>query len=185
MRVYLLSSFPSLSLQAPAPFTYEAFFYRCADHLPPDELDELDAVCASPPGGTGPFARAWADAWGALDQLNRRERLQRLPREAADALPPLPSTHDRLRGQALEAWSASNPLERETALLQTQWTWIEDRRHPAPYSLTDLLGYGLQLRLLERRDSWEEAQGTQQFREHTESFLDPLIEQLRTRDLSA
>jgi hypothetical protein len=66
-----------------------------------------------------------------------------------------------------------------------QWNWIEDHRRRAPYSLTDLVGYGLQLRLLERRDGWEEGPGATQFDEHTESFLDPLIEQLRTRELSA
>lgn len=185
MRVYLLSSFPTLSPHAPVPFPYETFFRRCADHLPENELEEIDAVCATPPGGKSDFAKAWADAWTTLDQINRRERLQRLPRDAADTLPPRPTSHDQLRAEALDAWSASTPLERETALLTAQWSWIDAHRRPAPYSLADLLGYGLQLRLLERRDSWDETQGAAQFNEHADSFLDPLIDKLRTTELSA
>jgi len=185
MRVYLLTSFPSLSVHAPAPFPYEEFFNRCAAHLPAADLAELDAVCSTPPEGESPFAQAWTDAWTAFDAINRRERLQRLPREAGDALPDLPGSHDRLRGDMQMAWQADNPLERETDLIMAQWNWVEDRRRTVPYSLTDLIGYGLQLRLLERRDGWEESHGASQFSEHTHSFLDPLIEQLRTRDLTA
>ncbi len=185
MRVFLLTSLPSLSMDAPAPLTYEAFFHRCAAHLPEADLTELDGSCSTPPSGQHPFVREWVDAWRTLDHLNRRERLQRLPRDAGDVLPALPTTHDQLRSDGLEAWQATNPLERELLLLKGQWNWIEERRRLAPYSLTDLMGYGLQLRLLERRDSWEEAPGQSQFEEHTESFLDPLIGQLRTRELSA
>jgi hypothetical protein len=185
MRVYLLTSFPSLSAQSPVPMTFEEFFHRCAAHLPETELSALDAACSIPPEGDSPFAKEWSEAWTAFDTVNRRERLQRLPRAAGDALPAAPSTHDRLRGEVQAAWQASNPLERETDLLMAQWNWIEDRRRAAPYSLVDLIGYGLQLKLLERRDGWEETHGVNQFEEHTASFLDPLIEQLRTRDLSA
>jgi hypothetical protein len=87
--------------------------------------------------------------------------------------------------EALAAWEESDPLRREQALLQAQWNWIDAHRRQAPYSLTDLLGYALQLRLLERKDQWEEPAGQTQFEEHTRSFLEPLIEQLQQQELSA
>ena len=185
MRIYLLASFPTLSLHDPAPLNLEEFFHRCAAHLSESDLSELDAICSTPPGGSSTFAKHWATAWTVLDTVNRRERLQRLPRTAGDTLPALPGEEDQLRKEALDAWEESDPLRRETALLQAQWNWIDDRRRKAPYSLTDLCGYALQLRLLERRDSWDEPAGRTQFNEHTASFLAPLLEKLRQQDLSA
>jgi len=185
MRIYLLASFPSLSLHDPAPVKYEEFLHRCAAHLSESDLTELDAVCSTPPGGSTAFAKSWAQAWKVLDTVNQRERLQRLPRTAGDTLPALPGSEDQLRADALAAWEESDPLGRETALLQAQWNWIDSRRRHAPYSLTDLCGYALQLRLLERRDSWDEPAGRTQFDEHTASFLAPLLEKLRQQDLSA
>lgn len=185
MRIYLLASFPTLSLQDPAPFSYEEFVLRCASHLSDRDMAELDAIVSTPPSGTSPFAIKWQGAWQVLDTVNRRERLQRYPRSAGDTLPPLPSTEDQLRAEALQAWEESDPYRREIALFHAQWNWIESHRQQSPYSFTDLCGYALQLGMLERRDSWEETAGKTQFQEHTTRFLSPLLEKLRQQDLFA
>jgi len=59
MRVFLLASFPSLSLRDPAPLRLEELLTRCARHLPADEMDELDGICSTPPEGKDPFVTTW------------------------------------------------------------------------------------------------------------------------------
>lgn len=187
MRTYVLASFPSLSFEGSCPFPYEKLFNDCAAHLSASDLEELDAVCSTPPGGTSAFAKAWALARRQADTHNIRERLQRHPDDSfshekgeTDDGP-----FDQLRNDIQAAWETSNPLLRETALLRALWNWIEDRRRVAPYSLEDLIGYALQLRLLERKDSWSESEGKTQFEQHISTFLEPVIEEVRKQELSA
>jgi len=187
MRIYLLASFPTLTFHQPAPFTFEALFSDCARHLSSNDLAELDAVCSTPPEGSSRFARDWAHAQREFHDLNTRERRSRLPAEQTASSSPkaVAPKHDALRADVRAAWSETDPLKRETRLLQAQWNWIEERRRAAPFTLVDLMGYALQLRLLERKDAWEEAAGETQFEEHIHSFLDPVIEEIRTQELSA
>lgn len=186
MRVFLLASFPSLSLQAPAPLTLEQMLTRCAQHLPPGEMDELEAICSVPPQGTSAFAVAWRQAWGEVRAHNDFERAKRLPADALEFPPPdLPYTHDRLRAGTRAAWDAPDPLRREQSLLLAQWTWLDDLRRAAPYSQSDLFAYALQLKLLEQRDAWEEESGARQFEEQTQSFLSPLLDHLFPKEMSA
>lgn len=187
MRVFLLASFPSLQFQEPAPLKLEQMLARCADHLSPDEMDELDSICSDPPSGPSPFARDWAAAWRQIRFVNQRERLRRLPADAAQDLEPAaaPEHDDNLRAALRRAWEAETPLQRELALLAAQWDWLETRRRAAPYSRDDLLAYALQLRLLEQRDAWKEETGAEQFAEQTETFMSPLLETLREKEMSA
>ena len=183
MRQFLLSSFPSLQLQEPAPLKLEDVLSRCAQHLSETEIEELSAVCATPPEGTSGFAEAWSMAWGEFKNLNDRERLKRLPPGSQETLPADgPYRNDRLRTEVLRAWEAADPLKREEALMLAQWEWLDERRRSAPYSQDDLFGYALQLKLLEQRDAWDEETGLTQFAEQTDSFMNPLLETLRAKE---
>ncbi|MDA3873771.1 MAG: DUF2764 family protein [Kiritimatiellae bacterium] len=186
MRTYVLASFPSLSFEGSCPFPYEKLFIDCAAHLSASDLEELDAVCATPPAGKSSFAKAWALARRQADVHNIHERLQRHPDDtlSLEKTESLQGPFDQLRSDIQTAWEASNPLLRETALLRALWNWIEDRRRTAPYSLDDLIGYALQLRLLERKDSWSESEGKTQFEQHISTFLEPVVEEVRKQELS-
>jgi len=184
MQVYLLASFPSLRPDGPLPFPFEKLFSECARHLSPSDLDELDAVTSEPPSGTRAFAREWIQAREQLDSTNRRQRLRRLPGEEPLRVP-RPEPDDALRGDLAAAWDQQDPLARETALMLAQWKWIEERRRRAPLSLDDLFGYSLQLKLLERRDGWDDSEGQTQFNEHIDSFLEPVLEELSQTGPSA
>ncbi len=184
MRTYLLSSFPALSLEAPCPLKFGEFMRECSAHLSSSDLDELDAVCANPPTGKSAFAKEWTQAKAEWQAQNQYERRQRLPQETVTGTPG-DIASDQLRGEHQQAWQASDPLIREKGLQASLWNWIEDRRRQAPYSLQDLLGYALQLQILERREIWNEAEGLKQFQEHTQSFLAPVLEELRKQELSA
>ena len=183
MRQFLLSSFPSLQLQEPAPLKLEEMLYRCAQHLGERDLEELSGICATPPEGQSSFAGAWRGAWALVRGINDRQRLKRLPPESQSEPADFPrNPSDRLRAELTRAWEADDPLNREQALLLAQWNWLDDHRRAAPYSMNDLFGYALQLKLLEQRDSWNEEAGTLQFAEQTESFMNPLLETLRAKE---
>jgi len=179
MRVFLLASFPSLSLRDPAPLRLEELLTRCARHLPAAELDELDTICSTPPEGEHAFAADWSRAWRELKDFNDRQRAKRLPPDQVPELPPdvLP-TFARLRDEAVKAWEAPDPLLREQALLMAQWIWLDEIRRKDPYSKADLFAYALQLKLLEQRDAWNEESGAVQFEEQTKTFLSPVLDEL-------
>ncbi len=186
MRVFLLASFPSLSLQEPAPLTLEQFLTRCDAHLPESEMEELERVCAMPPDGKSDFAKEWTQAWWEVRNFNDRARVKRLPAGTVEESPAdLPYRFDRLRAQSTAAWDSANPLERERILLLAKWTWLEERRRAAPYSQADLLAYAIQLRLLEIRDAWDEEKGAGQFEEQTKTFMSPLLDQLFPKEIPA
>lgn len=180
MRVFLLTSFPSLAVDAPAPLGVAEVLSRCADLLPEADLQALEDLCSHPSGGDSTFARDWRQVWEILQAWNRRERRSRLSLSAEEA--PVASViqpNSQLRGDLEQAWAESDPLKRETALLQAEWNWLEAKRRASPYSMEDLFGYVLQLQLLERKDRWEEEAGAAQFQAHVRSFLDPVLEQLQ------
>lgn len=179
MRVFLLASFPSLSLRDPAPLRLEELLTRCATHLSKEEMDELDAVCSLPPEGNSAFARRWAAAWQELNQLNVQQRARRLPPDQIPSLPPEKQLRfPMLQDAVAAAWEAPDPLRREMDLLLAQWGWLEDMRRAEPYSSADLCAYALQLKLLEQRDAWKEEDGAVQFEEQTKTFLSPVLDDL-------
>lgn len=164
---------------------FEDLMRECSAHLSASDFEELDAVCSTPPSGKSTFAKAWTVALDQWHSQNRRERSQRMTQDSAAVLPAENVDSDQLRGDQQAAWQATDPLLRETGLQRSLWNWIETRRRQAPYSLDDLIGYALQLQLLERRETWNESDGQNQFQEHTQSFLEPVLEELRKQELSA
>ena len=184
MRFFLLASFPALNFDGTCPMSFEDLLRECAAHLSPADFEELDATCSLPSSGKSPFAKAWKkakEAWQAANVAERSKRLAQSPVHAE--APGFPS--DQLRGDSETAWQAADPLLREKALLRALWNWIETRRRQAPFSLDDLIGYALQLQMLERSQIWHESTGLSQFQEHTQSFLAPVLEELRNQELSA
>lgn len=186
MRFFLLSSFPSLSLAEKAPISFDVFRARCADHLSEGDLAELDGVCATPPQGKSAFARDWTRARRELRNLNDLRRARRLP---PGTLPDMPAEEpflfNRLRDDAVAAWEIHDPLRRELALLLAQWNWIDGVRRNDPFSAADLLGYALQLRLLEQKQRWTESDGLRIFNQQSDSFMTPLLSELREHEISA
>ncbi|MGA0334298.1 MAG: hypothetical protein ACO3N7_03430 [Kiritimatiellia bacterium] len=183
MRVFLLTSYPSLSFEGPNPTGFDSFIRDCSNHLSPADFAELDAVCATPPEGKSAFARDWAEVLKKSNAHNSSERAQRLGLADSPQKPFI--ENNPLRGGLESAWNAPHPLQREKILLRTLWDWIGERRRSRPFSLEDLMGYALQLRILERMQLWSESEGQIQFQEHTQSFLEPVLEELRKQELSA
>jgi hypothetical protein len=180
MRVFLLTSFPSLSFSAPAPLGLDEVISRCANHLPDQDQQELEDLLSAPPGGDTPFAKDWAVTWQLLQHRNHRERSSRLPGTPTPAAPSgLPDPDSQLHHDLDTAWAESDPLKRETALLRAEWNWIDARRRLSPYSFDDLAGFVLQVQLLERKDRWEQDAGHTQFETHVRSFMEPVHEHLQ------
>lgn len=165
--------------------SYGDLLRECAAHLPSADYEELDAATSQPPSGKTTFARAWKTAYLDWHAFNVTERHKRLPGEQNASPAPPAIASDQLRNDLQNAWQAADPLLREQSLLRALWQWIETRRRQAPFSLDDLIGYALQLQILARREHWNDAAGQTLFQEHTQSFLQPVIEELRNQELSA
>ena len=178
MRVYLLSSLPSLSLDAPAPLGMSELFMRSGDALSTSDMNELEGICGQPPEGTSPFARKWIRTWTILQAWNQKERSDRLPTSERPSITTDDAPDSQFQNDLTAAWSETDPLKREIGLLRAEWNWLESHRRRAPYSSTDLLGYALQLQLLNRKDQWEESAGETLFQDHVRSFLEPVLEDL-------
>ncbi|WFB34842.1 hypothetical protein P3T73_11795 [Kiritimatiellota bacterium B12222] len=181
MRTFLLSSFPSLSFESPSPLTFTDFLAECRRHLPSAEYEKLDAICATPSTGNTPFAKAWQQTRAQWQRVNEQKRKEALGLEKSGTTS---AESDQLIHDMNAAWLASDPLLREKALYKSLWNWIVTQRRQAPFSLTDLMGYALQLQLIERIQLWNESEGLTQFKEHTHSFLEPVLEELRKQELS-
>lgn len=178
MRVFLLSSLPSLSPDAPAPLGMDELFMRCGEALTTSEMNELEGICGQPPQGSSAFAQAWGTTWRILQAWNQKERIDRLSSNEVPTITTDAAPDSQLQNDLVAAWAESDPLKREIGLLRAEWNWLEARRRLAPYSPTDLFGYALQLQLLNRKDQWEEAAGELQFQDHVRSFLEPVLEDL-------
>ena len=174
MRLYVLASLPMLDPELEPPLSSGELMERCAASLPALELLELQAICATPPSGDSPFAFRWRQIWSQWRSANDAERMRRL-----DIPQGRNSGGDgRLDVRLLEgidaAWEMTNPMEREKALQRLLWQWLDDARQADPYSFSDLAGYALQLRLLERRQKWSEHRGEQIFNGQVNAILDAL-----------
>jgi len=176
MRVFLLTSFPSLSFNAPPPLSMDAVLSRCGDHLSSAEMQEMEALSSTPPEGTSAFAMEWFQVWSSIHTWNQKNRLAAI---SADSDQSITVPDSQVRRNLIEAWEESDPLKRETAVLHTEWDWLERQRRAAPYSKDDLYGYILQTQLLERKDRWQEQAGLTQFQSHVASFLDPVLDDLQ------
>lgn len=184
MRVYLLSSLPTLSLEAPAPIGMSEFFMRCGDALSTKDMNELETVCAHPPEGSSSFATSWAATWSILQEWNQQERNNRLTTPETLTLTTDHEPDSQLYVDLTAAWTETDPLKREKALMRAEWNWLEHQRRQAPYTARDLFGYALQLQLLNRKDQWEDAAGETQFNDHVRSFLEPVLDDLVPQEIS-
>ena len=122
------------------------------------------------------FACVWRGVWNQIRNTNDAER--------AAHLGEMPSIDPRevqpfqvsLQEAVEEAWQAQDPLQRELALMQAEWNWLEDQRRADPYGFPDLAGYGLQLHLLCRKEQWDSERGKLKVEQHLDRVLTPLIE---------
>lgn len=180
MYGFLLSSYPALSfhMEGPVP-SLEEFVTEAQIHVSANDIREIQRITQLPPGGESRFAKAWGTFWAQAHNAITKERTQRLVHTHLHGTYFEHMGWDvRLANQIHEAWLAPNPLMREEAFLQAQWIWIDEQRRIAPSTQQDMLGFALQLGILEQVARWDDELGRKTFDQELDKLFSPLLEHL-------
>ncbi|GEM_PF-1062546 len=193
MFPYLLSSFPSISLDGESPLDLEGYLDRCREQLSAKDLHVLHEALDPKLPSSDPFVNSWRAALQSLQDFSTEQRLKKLPQdfvrgeergEEQRHAETSPAGDDNLRQDAISLWEQPNPLVREQKLQALLWDWLAEQRKRKPMGLVDLLGLGLQLQLLERRRSWQHDAGQTNFTSRIDTLLGPMLSQLQEQESS-
>jgi hypothetical protein len=171
---YFAATLPSLSLDAPPPFSIEAFREQCREHLAASDLARLDelladdsAVALGDERGGEDFTQRWRSLDIQMRNAVARLRAARARRDAAPYVRTHGGVDASLEKRAADALGKENPLERERALDALRWSLLDELGGTDPFAPEALLAYALKLRIVRR---WAEI-GKDDGRERAQSFL--------------
>jgi len=149
---YFAASLPMLMPDEPPPFSVAAFREQCETHLSPHDMAALNAIVGAGPEVTHPFARTWKREDAQLRNALARVRAERMRKDAGAHVRESEGIDFEIEQAVGEAYTRSNPLEREKALDRIRWHRLEQLAGMDPFAGGSVLAYGLQLSILER---WE------------------------------
>ena len=154
---YLVSSLPSLSSDAPMPFSYEEFVGMCKSAVNKRVLSDLENLTLKSENGA--FLKKWGAFYRKLqDAVNRQRRLNL--GKAAQKDEERDFNIDRIAGEAL---SAKNPYEAEKVLLKAQFDYLDSLTSMHNFDDYVLFGYAVKLKLLERQNVFSRKAGKDEF----------------------
>lgn len=157
---YLAASLPMLSLETPPPFSFDKFRKLCQEHLACADLSALDELAGPVTDRSeNRFVAQWRDKEIELRNALVKIRVSRLRRDASLYLKEQKGFDTYIDKAASDAFSKSNPMERELALDRFRWRQIEELAGYDPFSGRAILAYGLKLRLAERWAAMDEEKG--------------------------
>ena len=168
---YLVASLPTLDLEKPAPFSYEAFVEDCQRLTSAKDFAVLIKALLS-------FDEASSahPALTVLAEFNRRLRNE-MARVRAKTFHKDPS--DYMRGDRYvdqecvdvisQAFKADNPLGAEKILDLYKWKRFEELGQNHFFDLHTIIAYGLKLQILERQKSFASDKGLKMFKAYDES----------------
>lgn len=171
--VYLVSSLPALSLEAPPPFGPEEFRFRCQGVLGDADLAELDLLLAGrAEEGRSGFLRAWAAADAQIRNTAAKARAAKLGVEAKGYLHAHPGYAVWLDKEVSDALAKANPLAREMGLDAARWKFAEELALADAFGLTAVLAFAAKLAMAARWAAFGEEAG----RERLEKLVSQLEE---------
>jgi len=157
---FFAATLPVLSLDNPPPLSSERFRKLCAEHLSTNDLRALDEILTPTFGDSKhSFVRAWRHREIQLRNALARTRAARLSTNAASYLKDHEGYDTYIEKTASDAFSKTNPLDRELALDKFRWSQIEDLAGYDCFSTRPILAYALKLRLAERWAAMTEEKG--------------------------
>ncbi len=161
---FLIASLPSIALESQPSLTLDAFRSQCADHLSPGHLQTLSAILDDAEGDeneqTHPFARRWRARETQLRNACVRLRAAKRNVDAGTYQQPHPGFDACLEDGVDEAFSESDPMNRELALDKIRWRVLDELSGPNPFSDEVVFAYGLKLKLAERWAAHDEEKGS-------------------------
>ena len=164
---YLVAALPTLSLESEsAPITMDEFVERCRDHLTGADRKGLEQILLRPnEGRTHPFVRRWQEKDAQLRNAVARSRAGRLGVDPSEHVREEAEYSPEAERAASEAFSSTDPVEREKALDRFRWSEIDALAGFNPFAGRAVLAYGLKLALVERWMAMNEREGEQRAEE--------------------
>jgi hypothetical protein len=174
---YLVASLPPLSIDEAAPWSPQDFVFHCQGSLDASDLTELTLIAEDRAGEAGSDFARW---WHGLDtQLRNAQARARATRLGVDARP-WQRMHEGFDVQAeqavTEAMAGKQPLEREKQLDMIRWRALDDRTQSDPFGFEQVLAYVLRLRMVERWQRLDAAQGMERIEHFITENVDESLE---------
>lgn len=153
---YFVSTLPILRLFEPAPWSSEDFLTESAKHLSLADQNLLKATELVPQNNTNLPPNTMTFAWNNFETLLRNRIIRQIAgnsdkgksfeRDAEGCLP-------ELELAVSEAWSQSNPLEREKVLDRWRWRFLDDQESSKSFGATgSICMYKIKLQIIEKWD---------------------------------
>lgn len=171
---YLAASLPLLIQDEPPPMSAEAFLFHCTGALSSEDWEELERVLTNQPEGChSPAARGWLDFDTQIRNATAEVRAKRHGVDPKGYM----NSHHHFHGEAdqsvIDAYAKSTPREREWALDQVRWTFLEHLTGSDPFGFAAVLAHAIQLRLAERWAGLDAAKGATSLEHHVNQILEP------------
>ncbi len=154
---YLISSLPMLRSDGDMPLSYDQFLDLCRSALQGAKYERLKELTLS--STEGPLVSEWAEFYGAFKEELTYQRNVRLGRSAQ----PPTQREDRIAKLVAAAMNHPNPLAAEEMLLAFQFEKLDELIGTHYFDDCALMGYGLKLRLLQRKNSFQPQSGKAEF----------------------
>ncbi len=150
---YLLSSLPMLKADGEMPFGYNDFLEMCRSAVSDAKYAVLKNLTLS--SKEGPLITEWTKFYTVLKQELTYQRNQRLGRQAQ-----IPSQRDATVSKAaIAAVNSQNPLDAEKALIAFEFEKLDEIIGTHYFDDYALMGYALKLKLLERKNIFNQKNG--------------------------
>ncbi|MBT3192757.1 MAG: DUF2764 family protein [Verrucomicrobia bacterium] len=158
---YLVSSLPSITLDASPELSSEAFQALCAEHLTASDARALGSISDAETGheSSHPFAGQWIARETQLRNAAARLRAAKRQQDAGSFLRDHTGFDVGLEDGVEEAFNQSTPLARERALDEIRWRILDELAGTDPFGGGAVLAYGVKLRLAERWAQMDAASG--------------------------
>ncbi len=155
-----------LRAEGKSPLSYPEFLAMCKTSVGERKYAQLEALTLS--DDRGPLLGEWSKFYRACRRELGALRRKRHGRPASDA------ADGALSGAIAAAIANKDPLEAENALLALQFQKVDELIGNHLFDDCALMGYALKLKLLERKDVFEQGSG----RAELERILGGLEEQI-------
>lgn len=157
---YLAASLPMLFLENPPLLSLDEFRQICGDHLTESDMEAL-AELLGPTSGRSKhkFVNDWRDIDIQLKNALARIRASHSRQDASQHLKEHEGFDTYIEKGASDAFSKSNPMDRELELDRLRWSKIEEIEGADSFSSNAILAFALKLRLAERWAAMGEEEG--------------------------
>ena len=164
---YLISSLPMLDLDSPVKLDSSAFIELCRDFLPENELEIISSLKIEPNETSTNISEL--EAWKNWETQLRNSLVKYRGKEANinvnDYLREERDYSSEIEKGVVDAYSKSNPLEREDHLDKVRWSKLEGMEVGHDFDFLKLCLYKLKLLICEKRNKYNLEKGSQDFDE--------------------